>query len=286
MMPVTHTGSVQPARSTASRLSEIVGAAGTERFGGVLLSFLNLMCGAGHCAVFHFKRDGLRELAAGSLDGTDTAHRSTSLYLQRQFWRKDEAISEARSCANKDTAVIVRMEMSDIAGTDLCESVYPKICERIVVAGRWRTESYGLSILRTHDQGAFSDADLECIAEHAELLVSLLGNHADLLVRRPNLALALTSLSEIENCLTEMSDLPRREVEACSRLLFGMCTLGIALDLGIGEHSVKTYRKRAYLRLQIGSARELLIWYLGLWSAWHGYDFPEVEARARRLEVH
>lgn len=45
-----------------------------------------------------------------------------------------------------------------------------------------------------------------------------------------------------------------------------MSSPGIALDLGIGEGSAMTYRKRAYQRLKISGHRELLLWYLEEWS--------------------
>jgi DNA-binding CsgD family transcriptional regulator len=45
-----------------------------------------------------------------------------------------------------------------------------------------------------------------------------------------------------------------------------MSHLGIALDLNVGEETVKTYKNRAYQKLGIGSQRELLMWYLSLWN--------------------
>lgn len=36
---------------------------------------------------------------------------------------------------------------------------------------------------------------------------------------------------------------------------------------------MKTYRKRAYQRLAIGSERELLTWYLARWSRWHAQQY-------------
>ena len=49
-----------------------------------------------------------------------------------------------------------------------------------------------------------------------------------------------------------------------------MTSPGIALDLNIGEESAMTYRKRAYHRLNIGSQRELLLWFLRQWSQQRG----------------
>jgi DNA-binding NarL/FixJ family response regulator len=77
----------------------------------------------------------------------------------------------------------------------------------------------------------------------------------------------LSSLSAIEQRIAKCSDMPSREVEVCSRILFGLSSAGIALDLDISETTVKTYRKRAYHRLSIGSERELLTWYLRQWTS-------------------
>jgi DNA-binding CsgD family transcriptional regulator len=51
--------------------------------------------------------------------------------------------------------------------------------------------------------------------------------------------------------------LPRRELDVLARILIGMTTEGIALDLRISENTVLTYRKRAYGRLNVSSQAEL-----------------------------
>ena len=72
-------------------------------------------------------------------------------------------------------------------------------------------------------------------------------------------------MSEIENTVATSSfGLPRRELEVCARILYGISSEGIALELGISEQTVITYRKRTYERLGIATSRELLLWYLDL----------------------
>ena len=51
---------------------------------------------------------------------------------------------------------------------------------------------------------------------------------------------------------------PRTLDQVCARVLYGLTTTGIALDLGVSNETVKTFRKLAYRRLGIGSERELL----------------------------
>jgi len=75
------------------------------------------------------------------------------------------------------------------------------------------------------------------------------------------LAVALTSLFDVEVCLAESTNLPRRQVEVCARILLGFSREHISNDLGIGMETVHTHRKRAYQRLHIGSEQELADWY-------------------------
>lgn len=77
-----------------------------------------------------------------------------------------------------------------------------------------------------------------------------------------------------------MSGLPAREAQVCARILFGLSSAGIALDLSVGEGTIKTYRKRAYERLEMGSERELLIWYLSRWKCWKSERFEAADQPA------
>ena len=262
------------ARIPVAALPDIVEAMGTADFGARLVSYLHAMCGADHCAVFQLGPDSLCEVAAGSVDGTQKAHDAALRYVGQQYWRKDPTISEARSRVLRLGAAIIRVDIGELVDTELRNAVYPQIRERVLLCGRRNDVAFGLSILRSDLHGRFSDEEITELASAAELLVSLLAKHADVMLGRPNLADALSSLVDIESCLVAVTDLPRRELEVCSRVLYGLSTAGIALDLDIGEESVKTYRKRAYQRLKIGSERELLTWYLHRWSEWRGHSAP------------
>lgn len=52
-------------------------------------------------------------------------------------------------------------------------------------------------------------------------------------------------------------DLTTREVAVCARSVLGVTAEGIAIDLGIKQTSVLTYRRRAYTRLNINSINQL-----------------------------
>jgi DNA-binding CsgD family transcriptional regulator len=132
--------------------------------------------------------------------------------------------------------------------------------------------AFGLSVLRSDPHSPFAGEE-----SNAGPGRRTAGGHAGQARRRlpepPNVAQALTALPEIETCIVATSDLPRREAEVCARILYGLSSVGIALDLTVSEETVKTYRKRAYQRLAIGSERELLTWYLARWSRWSAERF-------------
>jgi DNA-binding CsgD family transcriptional regulator len=103
-----------------------------------------------------------------------------------------------------------------------------------------------------------------------EALAAIARNHVEARARAVGAPAdqPLSCLKTIQACLIEMAEMPKRELEVCARIIFGISTVGIAIDLGVCESTVKTYRKRAYQRLSIGSERELITWYLRAWADW------------------
>jgi DNA-binding CsgD family transcriptional regulator len=104
------------------------------------------------------------------------------------------------------------------------------------------------------------------LAATGGVLAAIVRKHIEAANGRVAPAEPLASLSAIEQRIAQCTVMPSREVEVCSRILFGLSSAGIAIDLDISETTVKTYRKRAYHRLSIGCERELLTWYLRKWT--------------------
>ena len=99
------------------------------------------------------------------------------------------------------------------------------------------------------------------------LITRTIAKHIEVAGRVPEPNLTLRCREQISRCVAS-SGVPfsQREFEVCVRILYGMSTCGIALDLGVGEETVMTYKKRAYARLGLASQRELLLWYIDAWQ--------------------
>lgn len=271
---ITTTATNPDYRRGRSALPDLVSAIGSNKFGAQLQDYLYSVCGADHCTVFQLGADSVSEVVSGSFDGTDIAHRRASTYVTKQYWRKDPAMSEAKRCGDRISPMVIKVDICGLADHDLRQTIYPHIRQRLLVAGRNHDTAFGLSILRSEGGAAFSEDDIHEVEKVSELLVALLSKHVEVTLRTSRMATALSSLREIEACISNTADLPRREMQICARILYGLSTTGIALDLAVGPESVKTYRKRVYQRLQIGCERQLLTWYLALWALWQENCHP------------
>lgn len=284
MQTIQEQGAIAHQRAVSSdfALSEAIDAIGSPNFGSKILNYLHSVCGADHCAVFHLGPDSVSNLATGSWDGTDIAERQAKLYTTQHHWRNDPVMHQARDELSRSDFTVVHGDLCNLKDADLRKVIYPEVNDRVIVCAKRQEIALGLSVLRSNGHQRFSDEELVQLSKSAELLMSLLAKHASTLLSRPNVVRAITCLDEIEDCLSTLTQFPKREIEVCSRILHGLSSIGIALDLGVGEETVKTYRKRSYQRLSIGSERELLIWYLDLWSNWRGLSYTGPE----RLSVH
>lgn len=270
------------ARTTAqdAALATLVDAIGEDRFGPAFARFLNDLCGADHFAAFRLGKDELREVAACCVEPERTARDRVDTYVNQGWWKRDPAMAEAQRCLGGVQPSIIHVDFSDVGYTAMRSCVYQDVRDRLLLCGHGPNADFGLSIVRSDPHAPFAGEAIERVASSAQLLMAVLGKHADLRQTRPNVAQALTSLDEIENCIVATSALPRREAEVSARILYGLSSVGIALDLSVSEETVKTYRKRAYQRLAIGSERELLTWYLARWSRWRGHRFELASPRA------
>ncbi|MHA3791197.1 LuxR C-terminal-related transcriptional regulator [Sphingomonas sp. YL-JM2C] len=263
----------EPSSALFQYLPGVIDSLGDDRFGQELVAFLNATCGAEHCTLFRFSDQKPSEILAASRDGTDTAHRQFSLFLSNAYWREDAGIAAALTGTPDSGLGMKRTDIQALPASDHRNRLYGRthIRERILLWGTIGDSTIALSILRPEERGLASDGEFSNLSNIAATLMSLVGKHTDIIDSRARFSLALTSLAEIEMTM-ERADiqLPKREAQVCARIVFGISTAGIAIDLGVGEETVMTYRKRAYQRLVIGSQRELLLWYIEQWAALNG----------------
>ena len=242
------------------KIENTIAALGTENFASAMLETLNDLSSVDHYAVIRF-------------DGEKTAR--LVLSASRPGLRIDRAVQDEyighyhRLDPNRvlfDGQVdslpqVGRMQRNRVPDSGYRWQCYdrPGLVDRLSVIAPGSGGWYCLNLFRTRDSKLFSVREEESIHGAAALLAALTIKHDGIAAPNPNpgaerrerMARAATRLQALEPRLSP------REIDVALRIVAGISSEGIALDLEIGINSVLTYRKRIYAKLRISSQNEL-----------------------------
>ena len=255
-----------PAPKTQGRsLSAVVNALGTDDFERETLRFLNQMSGVEHYCVYRLREGKPQFLGGASIRGPHAMRNRSSekRWPDRSFIELHQADEAARS---SDNALMFHDDIEQVADPTLHSALeHFHIVDRGMVCGRTVDDFYALSVMRTRDSGQFAEGELHGLAENADLLVAACAKQATLHWDRSKAIAHFASVEVIEaNLRASDWGLSERELQVSARILFGISAYGISIDLGLGEETIATYRKRLYARLRLGGRHELLQRYLTL----------------------
>ncbi len=248
---------------TMLRPRSVIDAIGRDDFYSDLLALLEQVSGSDLCAVYRLEPDTLRGLGSADVADGRLARDRASCFAGRDYWRRDPGIREVRSVDEPDRSAVVRADLRKMPG-DLRSMLYPDIAERVGICGRRGQATYWLSVLRSSRRGVFNGDELGNLAGLSGDLISAIAKHEEVRRFRPEHALASVECIERGILATEL--LSRRETEVCARILFGLPFARIAGQLGVSEETVKTYRNRAFQRLEVAHQRDLMMWYFSIWA--------------------
>jgi len=230
----------------------LVAAIGTTTLGDVILQSADDLADIFEVFAFWVEGDGAPVKLASSGHRGSAGFRA-SLYVGG-YHTLDPLLPLIRDVQEQSSLV-----SASLAARDIPDPLYRRECfERAGLSGK-------LAFVRTCGQRHYvlsfygslehllSNADpLQALAEFA---LPVLKRHGELLGDEVGLPLK----QKLERRLARAYPLlTGREREVCARSLAGMTAEATALELGIAETSVLTYRRRAYDRYCVSSASELL----------------------------
>jgi DNA-binding CsgD family transcriptional regulator len=126
--------------------------------------------------------------------------------------------------------------------------VAEKLCYVRLMGGNWK-------VLNLYRQRGDREPDLEVWAVFARITLPLMVKHAEIVKQ----SIGLTSTSKIEQSLRHrFPGLTDREIYVCARTIAGATAQTIADELKISKATVLTYRRRAYERLNVSVASQLV----------------------------
>lgn len=242
------------------KIENTIAALGTENFASAMLETLNDLSSVDHYAVIRFDgRDSARLILSASRPGLRIDRAVQDEYIGH-YHRLDPNRGLFNG-QNNTTARVGRMQRNRVPDSGYRWQCYdrPGLVDRLSVIAPGGGGWYCLNLFRTRDSKLFSAGEEESIHGAAALLAALTIKHDGIVVSSPDpgaerhqrMSRVATRLRALEPRLSP------REIDVAMRIVAGVSSEGIALDLGIGINSVLTYRKRIYAKLRISSQNEL-----------------------------
>lgn len=233
----------------------LIESLGTKAFPARLFAFSHALTRTSHLTAFVYPRADAspRVLMAENVGATCDSRHIADLYMRR-FWQHDLA-NGVCSSAGKAAGLIVRTKAAEIDDGDYKYNCYTsaRLSARTSVLigcdGAFTRLNYYAASGRD-----FSEGDMDNIARWSELFIGLLLKHHSMMdASRPK------DGSDYDAALGRLAvALPPRERQVCAGILEGLSSEAIALRLEVSINTVRTFRKRAYARLEISSQNELM----------------------------
>lgn len=255
--------SATPKAGLCDDLSALIETVATPRFSGEFLRAAQNLVGSGHVAAFSVENRVPQIVLAADRAVASLAYSATNTYVSR-FWEQDPLNRQRFSTADLAGGVVVRIPANEFQRIPYRRDCYSvsgwsssgiHLIERLSLIRRRGETTIRLDFYRPREAGAYCDADVERIAGSADVLFALIARHT-----QGRLSLqTINSRASLEKLIRSIApNLPQREVQVCAGIALGLSSEAISNTLGIGLNTVRTYRKRAYARLQISSHNELL----------------------------
>ena len=250
-------GAHGPVATTSGLLTQLVSQLGESSFGAEALRQVSGIVPTASLSVYRIacRRPELYFSAAQGVD--DLTRNCWQAYLSGPQL-DDRSFSQTQD-AEANTLRLVHVRASEVSPLHR-QRVYDAhdVAERLSIAAFAADGStLAVNFYRHHHQRAISDTHLSDFYELSVALLALAQKHIAL--RQLQAATGWTPaepawrerLQQLEPGLTA------RELDVCQRLLCGMSQDGIAADLGLSLPTVKTYRNRAFARLDIHHRHQL-----------------------------
>lgn len=173
------------------------------------------------------------------------------------FYREDP-IYQVLNSESVDGVYALRVRVDEIHNAHFRKICYSQtgFTEKLTLAAKSDNEIIALSVYCREADGGFPPSLAADLSHFGNLILPLLALHYRLIGNSERQR--QVSAKDMEDCVSwACPELTKREVAVCARSILGVTSEGIALDLGIKQTSVLTYRRRAYARLNINSINQL-----------------------------
>lgn len=133
------------------------------------------------------------------------------------------------------------------------------VIERLTVSSRSGRSGFLSFYLRGKEDGWFTPQDMERLSAVLPLAHELIGlRHRVTGSEAFHFAGQASASALRERDVGGFGTLSAREAEVCDHVIRGLSVAGTALELGVSENTVRTLRRRAYRKLDVNSATQIV----------------------------
>ncbi len=260
----------QPTSLPTRISSDLILFVGTPSFEQVLVEAAFALTGAEHVSAFALRGEQPALVIAATRGAKPNCRAAAAAYLAHEYWRQDPALiwfsgtsggrgwsSPSKRTSSLQVAIMTADEINDTKYRRVCYGVLGAT-QNISLFRQFDTYAIVLSFYMNQASSLIGDTALERLATAAFFLTASVAKHQHLSGDKSSKDEWRAGHDALAERLTFLGrGLTARELQVCSRILAGLNTEAIGLDLGLQVSSVVTFRRRAYARLGISSHNEL-----------------------------
>ncbi|MCB5363826.1 hypothetical protein H0484_08700 [Pusillimonas sp. CC-YST705] len=247
-------------------LADLVEAIGSKQFAASAFAVVEQAFQADHIVVQVVEEDRVRGLFTEGRLSARVAATINQRYVER-YYMLDESL-RALGNVNDKAPTVVHVDPGGQASPTYKNYFFERtgLCDKLSIVSRREAGLLLCNVYRLKDSGPFTRQQLMRAKRLAPVLSAAVWRHLAN-VGEPALPAMSPSLEVHQAERAALRHLSARESEICRRLLAGASNEGVALDLNVSVHTVRTLRKRIYKKLQVNSLGDLYARYLGAMSA-------------------
>ena len=244
-------------------LEDLVRSVGTETFSSVAFSFLREKLDVQHLTIARYANyRPIKFLAVECSVGKEIFHPAVSRYM-RTFYLGDPLRAHYHE-SRKSEHLVFSVDADQVDDPKVREALYRPLglAGKLALIIRRHQDVLTLTVHRSRNVGCFSGRDVNIMRSFSSMLAAMVERHVSIV--DPPVLNNLPQISELVAQVPAKSRLSKQEIAVCAHVIIGHSNESIALNLGVSAHSIMTYRRRAYAKLNISSQNELFLLVLGL----------------------
>lgn len=248
-------------------IENLVSSLGTDTFSRAFFDFWNHTFRIDQCTAWELNPDRAPLTLVSERPGEkETIEKLCRLYTDKMYISDPEtAQAGPHALKNADQRIAVnRVTTQEMGKGQYCRILFEEVDlqEKVFILCNHNDNTYYMNVYRRQGPPHFSKEEIAQCKALASLATALLDKHRTLLPHHTDHASA-NLLEELHRFfIAHPSKLSQREAATCAYIVTGHSNEAISLHLGVSLNTARTFRRRAYAKLNLATQSELFALYL------------------------